>query len=709
MQRGRAPFVRLIALALFSIAPGIATATNLPGFVADAVASSPEVREQIHAYRQVIQDHEVALSGWRPSLDLSASYGAVSRKASNTGQRRREFDSAEASLTLSQNLFDGFDTTNQIKQARARITSSAYLLLDTADNVALEAVRAYMNALTERQLVRYAAENVDAHERILAKIQELSAQGITRRSDVEQTQGRLARAKASLIAQQNNLEDALTTLHKLLGRYVHADELEEPNDLESANEDIERLLDRALNVHPAIESAKRNIEAARFDHERSKSSDLPRLDLQVRQNLGQDVDGPSGSLSEGSVLLNLNYNLFRGGADRAEQRKRASALHANKAFLDRVRRQVIDALRLAWSADRALGRQLPFLAEHVEKSLETLDLYREEYLLQRRDLIDVLDAESELNNALSALAEARYASHTARLRVQEGSGELFSALALEATLSDDEFRLVGLEPRAVDAPKLSSDVDSDGREDVADQCDNSKGPVNEYGCDGLAKLELGYQGVESVFQPQPDEIVVRMDTPTTITMASLLANDRSADRAGLRIRSFGQPEHGTVESDGEGELVYTPAAGFMGRDRFDYDAVDRRGKSASISVSLDVRPPTVAPGYPDPLTIRFDYKKSTLTHDSMAQLEPLLQRLKSEPGVQLQISTYTDNIGSRGYNQRLSQRRAQAVKEMLESRGIDASRITSIGRGESNPIADNTTEAGRALNRRGELRFFRAP
>jgi adhesin transport system outer membrane protein len=697
--------IRPAVALLLAIGPLPAAALTLASFVSGAVESAPEVREQIHVYRQVVQDEAVALSGWRPSLDLSASYGVASRKAANTSQQRREFDSTEASVILSQNLFDGFNTTNQVKQARARITSAAYFLYDTADNVALTAVEAYLDALTQRQLTAYAAQNVESHERILGKIRELSDQGITRRSDVEQTEGRLARANASLIAQQNNLEDALTRLHKLLGRYVPADALVEPEWEASGPRDVQDLLDQALVVHPAIESARRNIDAARFDYERSKSADLPRLDLQLKQSLGNDVEGPVGRLNEGSVQLNLNYNLYRGGADRAEQRKRLSAMHANKTFLDRVHRQVIDALRLAWSSERALQEQLPYLARHVDKSLETLELYREEYLLQRRDLIDVLDAESELNSALSAHARARYSSVTAGFRLQESLGALFDAVNLKVDLGDDGFRLAGLDTRGVDAERIEADRDGDGLTDDKDQCDNSAGPVNRYGCAELAQLDLGYQGIDDGFDARPDRFETIRGQALTIAYSELLANDRSSDRPGLRITRFTQPENGEVAVQGEASLVYRPRPGFTGQDSFGYEVTDRRGRLGSTEVTVTVGHLAAAPGLPPSVLVRFDYKKLTLTRQSRAAVAEVLPALREDPRIVVEVLAYTDSIGSARYNRRLSRRRAEAMKSFLVEQGIDAARITASGMGESDPVADNDTEEGRALNRRGEFRF----
>jgi outer membrane protein OmpA-like peptidoglycan-associated protein len=77
--------------------------------------------------------------------------------------------------------------------------------------------------------------------------------------------------------------------------------------------------------------------------------------------------------------------------------------------------------------------------------------------------------------------------------------------------------------------------------------------------------------------------------------------------------------------------------------------------------------------------------------------------MQKNPDTNISILGYTDNTGSAEYNQSLSVRRAEAVKAAITANGVSASRLTTQGKGEGDPIADNTTEAGRSQNRRVEI------
>ncbi len=101
--------------------------------------------------------------------------------------------------------------------------------------------------------------------------------------------------------------------------------------------------------------------------------------------------------------------------------------------------------------------------------------------------------------------------------------------------------------------------------------------------------------------------------------------------------------------------------------------------------------------------INFASGSATLTRDSQDMLESAFAALVTNPSIRVEIAGYTDNVGSRAANERLSQRRAEAVKTWMVARGISASRLTVRGYGMRNPIDTNLTPDGRARNRRIEF------
>jgi OOP family OmpA-OmpF porin len=121
-------------------------------------------------------------------------------------------------------------------------------------------------------------------------------------------------------------------------------------------------------------------------------------------------------------------------------------------------------------------------------------------------------------------------------------------------------------------------------------------------------------------------------------------------------------------------------------------------------------PPPPAPKGPDVCKemvrihdIKFENDKAEIRPNAGTVLDQTAAALQKCPEVKVRLNAYTDSNGSDAYNQKLSDRRANAVREYLESQGVAAGRIEAHGLGESNPIADNSTAEGRAENRRVEI------
>lgn len=99
----------------------------------------------------------------------------------------------------------------------------------------------------------------------------------------------------------------------------------------------------------------------------------------------------------------------------------------------------------------------------------------------------------------------------------------------------------------------------------------------------------------------------------------------------------------------------------------------------------------------------FDFDKSNLKPEGKKALDGLVAEMKIDQVEQIIVVGHTDSIGTDAYNQKLSERRAKTVADYLVSKGVPAAKIKASGKGESQPIADNKTKAGRAKNRRVEV------
>ena len=156
--------------------------------------------------------------------------------------------------------------------------------------------------------------------------------------------------------------------------------------------------------------------------------------------------------------------------------------------------------------------------------------------------------------------------------------------------------------------------------------------------------------------------------------------------------------------DSQGRLLgvevgrsYTRRIGIPGGNPTDCSPLSGEAENG-VGVSIDACESAVVYG------VNFDVDSDVLRPDAEPALQQIFGALESRPGVAVTVEGHTDSDASDAYNLDLSQRRAAAVVAWLVDRGIEAGQLTALGAGESQPIADNATAAGKAANRRVEIR-----
>ncbi|MBN1142367.1 MAG: OmpA family protein [Deltaproteobacteria bacterium] len=174
----------------------------------------------------------------------------------------------------------------------------------------------------------------------------------------------------------------------------------------------------------------------------------------------------------------------------------------------------------------------------------------------------------------------------------------------------------------------------------------------------------------------------------------------AAAGAGLG-QAIGRNTESTLIGAGIGAAVGALAGGSIGYYMDKQEEAMRQQlagvESASIQRSADVLAVTFKS------EAWFDFDSANLKAGGYTELQRVATVLNQYPQTTIQIAGHTDSVGSEVYNQQLSERRAMAAKNALAGFNVNPARMTTIGYGESQPVADNKTEAGRQLNRRVQI------
>ncbi len=189
-----------------------------------------------------------------------------------------------------------------------------------------------------------------------------------------------------------------------------------------------------------------------------------------------------------------------------------------------------------------------------------------------------------------------------------------------------------------------------------------------------------------------------------LTRDMRLSNDSDADGDRLEIKGFTRPLKGMMALNAQKDLVYRAPEGFLGTDTFTYTVGDAEfTDSATVSVVV-TRDYSVDLNKTHYVNYRLD--ATELTNSSALVVAGIIRALKARPEYRVSIEAYTDSSGSAAYNLGLSQRRANATRDLLVRAGIAAARIEIFAGGEDKPLVANDNAEGRAINRRGEFRFY---
>lgn len=425
-MQGRKIVLCLLVMSLVSAPVAAQAPITLQDTVKHAIVNNPEVQARWHAFQSALYEQDVARGGFLPRVDLSTGVGRESLTQPNLPTNN--YTRHGATLSLSQMIFDGFATRDEVARLGYAKLVRYYEVLDASESIALETSRAFLDVLRYRELSKLAQENYAQHEQVFTQIQQRVQAGVGRRVDFEQAGGRLALAQSNMLTEASNLHDVSARYQRLVGELPPGDMIAPALIKQGIPPSVEEALKLAYQGNPAFNAAIENVRAAQAESNGRQANFLPRVDLRARTDMAYNDNGVSGRRDEQVIELVLNYNLFKGGSDQAQARQFVERLKQSKDLRDKACRDIRQTLSIAYNDIQNLTRQLGFLDQHQLSIEKAREAYRKQFDIGQRTLLDLLDTENEYFQARRAYTNATYEHAIAHLRTLAGMGSLLSAL-----------------------------------------------------------------------------------------------------------------------------------------------------------------------------------------------------------------------------------------------------------------------------------------
>ncbi|MEZ5936191.1 MAG: TolC family outer membrane protein [Alphaproteobacteria bacterium] len=422
-SRTARPFLAPLSLALAAglavAAPQSGRAQSLDEALISAYLNNPEIEAQRAALRATDEFVPQALSGWRPTLQITSS-ADISDIKSAAGKGR--VDTTSNALSIDQNIYEGGATVANTRRAERLVRVERARLATVEQDVLLRAATAYTGLLTDLAVLELAVQNENRLRRQLRAARDRFEVGEVTRTDVAQAEARVAGAISERVRASGAIEASRAAFRNVVN--LEPESLIPPAPLKNLPASETEAHQLAESLNPNILAAQFNLAAAREDVGVAESALYPRLSVNGELNY---TDEPSLSVPwqrVASIGATLAVPLYQGGGEYAQVRQSKQTVQQRQADLDAVYRAVREEVTSAWQALVTARSSIESITEQVRAAEIALDGSRQEALVGQRTTLDVLDQENDLFQAEVDLVSAQRDEIVASYRLKAAVGAL---------------------------------------------------------------------------------------------------------------------------------------------------------------------------------------------------------------------------------------------------------------------------------------------
>jgi outer membrane protein len=406
----------------FSVIALDAYAETLDHALIQAYQNNPQINAQRATLRATDEGVPQALSGYRPKITATGTGGeqylySKSKSGSpnvkpqpSTPPSYSQQSGANAphsyGATITQTLFNGFQTANKTRQAESQVFAGRETLRVIEQTVLLDAVTSYMNVLRDGAILDLQKRNVEVLQEQLRQTRDRFNVGEVTRTDVAQAEAALASGQSQVLTAQANFITSKAAYRRVIG--VEAGKL-------TAGTPVDRLSPRTLDLavaqgqveNPSVMAAEYGVDVAALQVKISEAALYPTVTVTGSWTKGYESSLGSMASTQASVLGQVSVPIYQGGAEYSTIRQSKESVGQARLTLAVNRDQARANVVQSWGQLDAAKANIEATQAQVKASEIALNGVREEARVGQRTTLDVLNAQQALVNARVALVTAQ--------------------------------------------------------------------------------------------------------------------------------------------------------------------------------------------------------------------------------------------------------------------------------------------------------------
>ncbi len=404
--------VKLICLSLFASVS--LQAASLKDSVEKVLANNPEViaeKKNQEAFKKYIDEREAK---YLPRLDvdgrLEKSNSDKKYKIQSANERNgsQQEDGYNLGIAINQMLYDGDLTPAQVREAKHNDLANTYRSSKNIQNIVSETVNAYTGLVQYDEMLSLTKSMIQTNEdnlRIAKEKESISGEVL----ETYETEGKLNFMKEKYLEEKDLKHSRITTFKRFVGEEPAGNECRPKMDLTNISNNLQDLVEKAVLNNLEIKEQIEKIKAQREKIAQADSKFLPNFSLELKALTDNDLAlNENGRENQAFGRINLAWNLFNGGGDKAVSEQETLFLAEQKQRLDAITNKVVEEVKVNFERFQKNKERINVLKNYVVANENIVEVYKSEFESGTRTFVDILDAQTVLYEAKKSLINREY-------------------------------------------------------------------------------------------------------------------------------------------------------------------------------------------------------------------------------------------------------------------------------------------------------------